>query len=126
MTMMLLKMRTLYKYRSLHGLFSPRHAHAPAASPITRRSLHTPPPYNYRRRYDLEQMAKAKSHARLILLGILAGVIGTVIRIKLMAANPPPPPPINAANSRHHPVPVPGTKTKSSSSTSSSSSSDSI
>lgn len=46
---------------------------------------------DYRTRYRKEQRAKSNSIGRLIALGITLGLIGTYIRIKVMAASPPPP-----------------------------------
>mmetsp|Transcript_16312 Transcript_16312/g.27298 ORF Transcript_16312/g.27298 Transcript_16312/m.27298 type:complete len:82 (-) Transcript_16312:3730-3975(-) len=54
---------------------------------LARRGLCT----DYRTRYQKEQRAKSNSIGRLIVLGITLGMIGTYIRIKVMAANPPPP-----------------------------------
>ena len=50
-----------------------------------KRTLH-----DFRSRHEKEQQAKAKSIGGLIALGVVLGVIGTIIRIKVMAVNPPP------------------------------------
>jgi hypothetical protein len=44
-----------------------------------------------RTRYEKEQLAKSNSIGRLVLLGIALGVVGTIIRIKIMAKNRPLP-----------------------------------
>lgn len=63
-------------------------------------------PYDYKRRFQKEQEAKSRSVTAVILLGVALGVIGTIVRIKLMAANPPP----RAQN--QNPVPIKPTETK--------------
>jgi hypothetical protein len=40
--------------------------------------------------------------ARLVLLGVVLGVAGTLLRIKVMAANPPPPPPHTHSHTHSH------------------------
>lgn len=59
-------------------------------SPSLQRTLSRSFSDDYRTRHQKEQLSKSNSIGRLILLGIALGVVGTIIRIKVMAANPPP------------------------------------
>ena len=62
-----------------------------ACDPVVSQHLYRCMSTDGRTRYEKEQLAKSNSIGRLVLLGIALGVVGTIIRIKIMAKNRPLP-----------------------------------
>ncbi len=73
--------------RIIHGGWRPKYPQ----HPTQRRFL-----MDYKSRYELEQAKRSRTIGGLVVLGIMLGVVGTYVRLKIMTVSPPTPSPPNS------------------------------